>query len=393
MQSPSSEQPDLVPDVDHTAADDSLVIESATESADGAELHIVEREPWFRHLSARIAIRVAIALLGVVIGVLIGGHTTANVGPMQVRADLSFGAGGATINIPPIGALSVDAYKGPLNLNMTVLQVDEAKATQFIQSGADINALTAQVTSDVRSAMIWLLVKSILWAIVSAAVLSLLVFRRYRAIFLAGGLSVVMIAATIVVGYATFSSSKLQEPRYSGILAQAPALVGNVENLAAKFGDYRKSLLKMVQNVSNLYTAVSTLPGDPGVTDAIRVLHVSDIHLNPAGYDLTASLAKQYNVNLIIDTGDIVDWGSQGEAPQLNQIATYGVPYVYVRGNHDSMAIQAKVASEKNAVVLDDTSTTIDGLTIAGTGDPRFSPDRETLNGEPLDKAVPAQAK
>ena len=50
------------------------------------------------------------------------------------------------------------------------------------------------------------------------------------------------------------------------------------------------------------------------------------------------------------------------------------MPYVFVRGNHDSASTQAAVASQKNAVVLDDRVATVAGLTIAGIGDPRFTP-------------------
>jgi hypothetical protein len=52
------------------------------------------------------------------------------------------------------------------------------------------------------------------------------------------------------------------------------------------------------------------------------------------------------------------------------------VPYIYVRGNHDSIAIQAAVARQKNAIVLDDKVTTVAGLTVAGIGDPEFTPDK-----------------
>jgi predicted phosphodiesterase len=57
-------------------------------------------------------------------------------------------------------------------------------------------------------------------------------------------------------------------------------------------------------------------------------------------------------------------------------ISQIGVPYIYVRGNHDSSAIQAAVGRQKNAKVLDNSIITIDGLTIAGIGDPQFTPDK-----------------
>jgi len=55
------------------------------------------------------------------------------------------------------------------------------------------------------------------------------------------------------------------------------------------------------------------------------------------------------------------------------------VPYLWVRGNHDTAVTQTANADE-GAVVLDGTETTVDDLVFFGVGDPTFSPK--------LDKAV-----
>jgi predicted phosphodiesterase len=87
-------------------------------------------------------------------------------------------------------------------------------------------------------------------------------------------------------------------------------------------------------------------------------------------------VVKQWDIDAVVDTGDIVDWGSSAETQYVANIGQVGVPYIYVRGNHDSTAIQAAVGRQKNAIVLDDSTTTINGLTIAGIGDPQFTPDK-----------------
>src|SRR5262249_57916802 len=80
--------------------------------------------------------------------------------------------------------------------------------------------------------------------------------------------------------------------------------------------------------------------------------------------------------DMVIDTGDITDWGSEPEASYVAAIGRLNVPYVFVRGNHDSRQTQAAVGRQPNAIVLDDEVRTVDGLTIAGIGDPRFTPDK-----------------
>ncbi|NAZ83056.1 hypothetical protein GTR02_14650, partial [Kineococcus sp. R8] len=107
------------------------------------------------------------------------------------------------------------------------------------------------------------------------------------------------------------------------------------------------------------------------------VLHISDLHLNPLGFDLAASLVRQFGVQAVVDTGDITTWGSAAESSYLGRIPSLGVPYVFVRGNHDSTQTQAAVAAQ-GATVLDEGQTAeVAGLRFAGTGDPVFTPDGE----------------
>jgi predicted phosphodiesterase len=87
-------------------------------------------------------------------------------------------------------------------------------------------------------------------------------------------------------------------------------------------------------------------------------------------------VVEQFDIDMVVDTGDINDWGSEPESSYVDAIAALRVPYVYIRGNHDSAATAAAVARQPNATVLDNTVTEIDGLTIAGISDPRFTPDK-----------------
>ncbi len=50
--------------------------------------------------------------------------------------------------------------------------------------------------------------------------------------------------------------------------------------------------------MSNLYAAVQALPAFEAGADTVRLLHVADLHLNPTGFDLIASIADQFAVTL-----------------------------------------------------------------------------------------------
>ncbi|GMA87544.1 hypothetical protein GCM10025868_27940 [Angustibacter aerolatus] len=104
------------------------------------------------------------------------------------------------------------------------------------------------------------------------------------------------------------------------------------------------------------------------------MLHISDLHLNPIGYDLTSRLVDQFGVDAVVDTGDLSTWGSSAESAFVNRIGGLGVPYVFVRGNHDSEGIARAVGRQRGAVVLDGQVRTVAGLRFAGVGDPRTTP-------------------
>jgi len=153
---------------------------------------------------------------------------------------------------------------------------------------------------------------------------------------------------------------------------------------------YQQELARLVTNVSKLYDAASTLPAYRPDPSTVRFLHVSDMHLNPAAWGIIRSLVDQYELDAVIDTGDTMDHGSAAENVYLDPIATLGVPYVWVRGNHDSLATQAAVERQKNARVVDDgESVVVAGVRIAGIGDPQFTPDRSVAAaGDPAETAA-----
>jgi len=64
------------------------------------------------------------------------------------------------------------------------------------------------------------------------------------------------------------------------------------------------------------------------------------------------------------------------ESSFVDSIGSLAVPYVYIRGNHDSALTAAAVGRQPNAIVLENQVRDVKGLTIAGIGDPRFTPDK-----------------
>jgi predicted MPP superfamily phosphohydrolase len=211
----------------------------------------------------------------------------------------------------------------------------------------------------------------------------LLALRAWRRAAAGAGTALAVLAASGGVAAATFDPRAIAQPRYDGLLTLAPAVVGDAEQIVGDVSRYGEQLAQLVGNVTQLYDAASTLPAYTASEDTVRVLSVSDIHLNPVAYDVIRSVSQQFRTDLVIDTGDLTDRGSSAEGRFAALIGRLDQPYVFIRGNHDSVSTEAAVAGQPNARVLREGDVVeVEGLRIAGIGDPRFTPDKTTRDDD-----------
>ncbi|MFG3425594.1 metallophosphoesterase [Streptomyces californicus] len=331
------------------------------------------RHPYLRALGM-----LAVVVLGAWLGLLAVGSIRTPVGPMDTTMTLRPSlTGGSKINVSPLGALELDSHIAPLRLDVDVDRLDPERSQALVDQPERFSNLQDEVTRDVAAGTRELAVRSCVAVVSGAAALGLVVYRRPRRALAAGGLALTLLAASGISAYATWNPKSVLEPKFSGLLSSAPSLVGDARSIVTEFDIYQRELARLVTNVTKLYDATSTLPvyqPDPGT---IRVLHVSDIHLNPAAWHIIASLVEQYEIDVIVDSGDTMDHGSAAENGFLDPIRDLGAPYVWVRGNHDSRVTQEYLEKFRNVRVLDDgAAVNVGGLRIAGTGDASFTPDR-----------------
>lgn len=329
--------------------------------------------PWARALGL-----VTVVLIGAWLGLLIVGHVRTPVGPMNTTMTLRPSVtGGTKINVSPLGALELRSHNAPVRLDVNVDQLDPERAQALVDHPERISGLQDEIASDVQRGTLDLAVRSGVAVVSGATALGLAVYRRPRRALAAGGLALALLTASGGAAAATWNPNSVLEPKFSGLLSSAPSLVGNARSIVTEFDVYQQELARLVTNVTKLYDATSTLPAYQPDPTTIRVLHVSDIHLNPASWKIIASLVEQYEINVIVDSGDTMDHGSAAENGFLDPIADLGAPYVWVRGNHDSRETQRYLEGIDNAHVLDKgRAVTVGGLRFAGMGDPQFTPDR-----------------
>jgi len=342
---------------------------------------IIDRE------GARAAARglavLLVTLAGVWLGLVLGARTTTAVGPFQATLVMSPSLNGdSEVDIPPLGSLMFDTHDGPAHLSVKMDSLDRARTQQLITDRAGIARASEHAVDDVLDGLVRLGLRTLSVATLTTMALAALVYRRMDRVALCGGLALAVTGASLGLALATFRADALSEPRYQGLLANAPAVVGDARKIAADYSAYADQLQKLVNNVSTLYSTLSTLPTFDPAPGTVRVLHISDMHLNPGAWTVVRSVVEQFKIDVVVDTGDINDWGTQMEESYADSIGLLKVPYIYVRGNHDSSLTSQAVARQPNAIVLENGVTTVRGLTFAGIGDPRFTPDKQERAGD-----------
>jgi predicted phosphodiesterase len=339
--------------------------------------------PWQRR--ARVAL---FAAVGASLAVLVAARVDAVVGPFDCTATVRPSLHGATsLRLPPLGSIELDTHTGPLAIELQVDELRAEDAERFAANPELIEGLGDELAEDARDALAELASRAAVAALVGGVLGALAARFDWRSAVTGAAVTAVLVGVVAGGAVASFRPEAVSEPRYTGLLTAAPQAVGDVQALIDRFDDYRSQLTQLVGNVVTLYQAAEDLPSLEVRDDAIRALHISDIHNNPQGFDLAEQLVDQFEVDVVVDTGDLTDWGTAPESQLLDRIGDLGVPYVYTRGNHDSKQTQRAVAAQPNAVVLDESAANVAGLRFWGAGDPRYTPDKDGPTGHDVEAA------
>lgn len=339
--------------------------------------------PWWKPLwlakHLRTIVVVPLALAGAWFAIMTFGTTHGFVGPLTVDATIQPSASGDSIvEVDPVGTLVLDTHDSPVTLHVSVRAVDTDGLNRIVNDPDALTSLDERLVDDLNRLLIESAIRTAVVAILGAVVASLLVLRTVRHALLALATGVVSVGGAYGLAALTYNQEAVREPTYTGLLELAPEVVGTAEEISVNFDAYAEQLASIVTGASALYNATLSLPTYRPDDNAIKVLLVADLHLNVTSWNIMRAVSNQYDVDVIVDAGDIADHGTQWENAYVDDISTLGRPYVYVKGNHDSVATVAAIAAEPNAVILDGYPTEVAGLRFLGAPDPRFTPDQST---------------
>jgi predicted MPP superfamily phosphohydrolase len=333
----------------------------------------------------------AAGALGAVLAVTLVARQDAQIGPAKVRLSVRPALSGSSrLAVPPFGSVSAHTHVGPLQFRATlddvdVVRLNQALAVDEVPGGlrrASLDTALAPLELQARQAAREFLLR--LTAVgLAGGLAGVLLFSRRTARKLAGCAAggALAVAVLLVPSVATYDVFAFRAPRYEGSLQYAPALVGDVRTGFDRLQTLRDEIARITANLNRAYAALSR-PAPVLDGSTVRVLHIADVHLNPAGFDLAEQLAEKFEVAAVVDSGDMGTWGLPQERSVARRVRDFRVPYLFVKGNHDNPAMVAAVRANPNARVLDDSAVTVSGIRFHGVPDPVFSPGQGYRNPE-----------
>jgi predicted phosphodiesterase len=338
-----------------------------------------------RRWLAPTAVAIAVGAAGAWLGLAAAGRATYRLGPFEVSLQARPGSGLTEVALPPLGEIRADTHAAPIRLTATLERVDPDLLNDRV-ADAGVEGLSAVVEAEGLTAVRTHTVRSAIVAVLGATLASLVVHRRRWGavgVSLAAGL-----ALTVILGAVTFLGYRPEafvEPTYTGSLRLAPDLIGPIRTAGRRIEVLREELQRLVRGTVEAYGAVTA--GEGPSEDALVVLHISDVHSSPLGMDFAQQLATTFRADLVVDTGDLTSFGTRLERPVIERIPQFGVPYLFVRGNHDSIDVGSQVESFDAAETLESELSEAAGLTVFGAAHPLFTPE-EDLDDEEIVDAV-----
>ncbi len=314
---------------------------------------------------------IAAAIIAAYYGLILVSPTMVSVGPLRFEFSLRPALHGkSVVDLPPAGSIEADTHSGPAlaMYSLKEISVNEVGDLTNADSGARqaLDNWREPVGAEARSLIIRVIIVTMLAGGVVAGVLQ----RRWQ--WALAGMAAGLITAAAIGGlvYGTYDTGAFREPRYNGNLAYAPDVLAFSQDTLANLNTYEDRVPEIADSLYRTISELHQLPQGSPEADTIRILHVSDMHSSAAAARLTKSVADLYNIDFVIDTGDLTDLGTSLEMGYPSTYLPLPVPYIWVAGNHDTPTVTKTMQAISGVTVLDSQFTAIDSIVVGGFPDP-----------------------
>jgi len=310
---------------------------------------------------------------------------------MLTRAGLSADTTFGSWQFKQVDGLPIGAHISPENVDVVKLGAAAAQNGQ-----AYVNGLRAELGAQIPSIVLWLAGEALLGLLLglaAAAALNLAICylrktpRReqewpHRARQLAAASAVFAMLAGY--GWLSYNPHWVRKSRVTGTLATLQLFPGQL----SQYYTQRSKVFDVISAIAGIQSQLQRNIDQTGSRPtSYNIMFISDMHL--AGtYPLVEQYAANFDVALIINTGDESEFGTTAEMTptylaQLRAV-TRKAPMIWMAGNHDSPATLGVMRTIPGVTVLGTKTEQPDGgfavgaqqvsafgLTIGALADPR----------------------
>ena len=287
--------------------------------------------------------------------------------------------GRTVLDLPPLGEVDAATHRFPVELRVRLDRVEPVSLQALAErpTRESLSALQERVEGFVRSTVVRFAVRQTLLAGLGALAALYLAGVRRAWRLAAGALATALAVAGGGLAVAgQYDVDAFAAPRYRGALQAAPQVVEAARMGVEALGDVGERLQRSAAQLAQIYQRLQTAAPVAPSGDELVVAHVSDFHNNPAGFDLLEAVVRQFGVRFVIDTGDMLDLGSDLEPVLTDRIRALAIPYLYVAGNHDTPRLLSLLRTIPEVVVLDGQVVEVAGVRVLGMPDPQSATDR-----------------
>jgi predicted phosphodiesterase len=331
-----------------------------------------QRRRWLRRGAFLLGLTL-LSLLGAGLTVSLCGPRTYHWQAFDIKLAIHPAAHGQTrLSLPPLGTVSAATHRAPLALDLTLSGLSLEKIQALARRSPSKNLLERDLARAARTDLKDFVRRQIGWGVLGGLLGPLFLHLRqirywFFGALVGGGAVAILLFAT----YRTFDTQAFSNLTYTGSLRQAASVLGLARTAfdnAQRLSDRLRGVAGELNTLYGRISAVSDLGTPDGPT--VRILHITDIHNNGLAVGFVRELARRFQVDAVIDTGDLTDFGSPVEGALSHGLAQIAVPTLFVAGNHDSQATVRAERAAPRTTVLDGQLVTVDGLTVLGEPDP-----------------------
>lgn len=278
--------------------------------------------------------------------------------------------GSTSIVLPPLGVLKSATHKAPIQIEIILQNINLDFIKSILDSALDKQGLILLFKKQFYKTLNALVAKTLLLGFLGGAFGGIVFRLNKKEIILCSVIGLAIAVFLLTAVFVTYNMDAFNTPEYSGTLKAAPWIIGLLNKGYDQINELGKQLKKMSDNISTVFSQMESIDPIEGNSTVVKVLHVSDIHNNPAGYDFMEQVVKNFKIDFIIDTGDITDYGTPLEDMIIKDLGKLSVKYIYIPGNHDSQSVIDMLKKVKSVFVIDGKMINIEGINILGFADP-----------------------